>query len=372
MRVDKRHTKLLAEFIRQTWDPEATEEQVLHARQRAARENPAAAGEEAPTFLFVSGDQPLGHVTTIPIRLWLRGHTLRAHWVKGLMVAPAHRDGPVGFLLLKEAQQHLDLALAMVVERVPIRLFEALGFQDLGALPNYLRLLEPAKVLRRLDPSALDLHGIRKGLARAVRYAQRAGLATTVGWGLGGLTRLWTTAGGAVRLRSELRDELPPDADEIWAQMSKTLSASLVRDAAYLDWRYAPGDAGYYRSVLVFDASLPRALAVVRRPSEDGDPRLKGIRIAVLSELLFPMNRPEIGLAALAAAEDLARELGADALLFSGSHGCLRPLLRKRAYIPVPGNVHVLVRGLPSHLQPVPDLHDWWLTRGDSNADESF
>jgi GNAT superfamily N-acetyltransferase len=370
--VDHRHTRLLADFIRQTWDPSATEERVRRARQRAAQDNPAAAGEEAPTFLFLSGDQPLGHVTTIPIRLWLRSHTVPAHWVKGLMVAPAHRGGPVGFLLLKGAQQHLDLALAMVVERVPIRLFEALGFQDLGALPNYLRLLKPAKVLRRLDLSALDLQGIPRGLAWAARFAQRSGMATATGLGLGGLTNLWTAAGRGVRLRSEAREQLGLDADEIWARMSEAVSASPVRDAAYLRWRYAQGSVGHYRSVSVFDGSHPRGLAVVRRPSDEGDPRLKGIRIAVLSELLFPPDRPAIGLAVLAAAENLARELGADALLFSGSHGCSRQLLRKRAFIPVSGNVHVLVRGLPKNLQPVPELSDWWLTRGDSNADESF
>ena len=68
-------------------------QRVRQARARSAEENPAAAGQEPPTFLMLSADQALGHVTTIPIRLWDRDSIIPAHWIKGLMVVPEHRNG---------------------------------------------------------------------------------------------------------------------------------------------------------------------------------------------------------------------------------------------------------------------------------------
>ena len=74
----------------------------------------------------------------------------------------------------------------------------------------------------------------------------------------------------------------------------------------------------------------------------------------------------------LAAAESAAREVEADAVLVSASHASVRPLLRKRGYLPLPGNVHFMVR-VPPGGPTLPTTGDrFWLTRGDSEADEAF
>ncbi len=93
--------------------------------------------------------------------------------------------------------------------------------------------------------------------------------------------------------------------------------------------------------------------------------------MATICELVFPPRRRDIGLAALAAAETAARGLRADALLCSASHPGLHSLLKRRAFLRLPGNVHVMVRELGTTALPV-QLQDWWVTRGDSNADEVF
>ena len=50
----------------------------------------------------------------------------------------------------------------------------------------------------------------------------------------------------------------------------------------------------------------------------------------------------------------------------------VRPLLRRRAYLPLPRNVHFMVR-MPAGGPTLPqDLASFWLTRGDSEADEAF
>jgi hypothetical protein len=120
-------------------------------------------------------------------------------------------------------------------------------------------------------------------------------------------------------------------------------------------------------------AGAPCGALVLRRPSEDGDPRLRGVRVATLADLLFRPSDPAAGLAVLGAAERLAREQGADAILCSAPHATLGRLLRRQGYLPLPGNVHFFVRdvtGEPPALAA--RLEEWWLTRGDGESDEAF
>ena len=72
VRVDDRYVAELVEFIRKVWDPNATLENVRRARAEQAANNQASPGEDVPTFLFLAQGHPIGHVTTIPVRIAIR------------------------------------------------------------------------------------------------------------------------------------------------------------------------------------------------------------------------------------------------------------------------------------------------------------
>jgi hypothetical protein len=173
-----------------------------------------------------------------------------------------------------------------------------------------------------------------------------------------------------------LRADYPPrlnrvEVTRLWDAVRPALAAAPVRDGPYLDWRYDTGPSAPYRIALVREGDTLVGLSIVRRPSAEPDPRLGDVRVAVISDLLFHPERRDVALATLAAAETLARDLGADALLCSASHAAVSGALRRRAYFSLPGNVHVLVRQLPESAGGA-ELAEWWLTRGDSNADDVF
>jgi hypothetical protein len=379
-RVEDRHAPAVAAFMREAWGEEVPPERLRKAWAAAAAANPIAPGEEPPSFIFLDGDRVLGNLGTIPVRLWCRGAEEPAHWLKGLMVVPSHRNGPVGFYLLKEATRQLGCAMALVVELGARRLFLAHGFADLGAIPNYLKILEPERVLRQLDIEALGLSGLPRALVWGLRTAQLPGISTLAGGVLAGALRLCaagagTRAGGAaVQTEKIPRDDLDP----LWRRVRIGVRAAVARDGAYVERRYGRREAEKYRFVTVGETVTSggvgglSGLGAIRAPRAGGDPRLKGIRVAVLSEILFPIETPEVGLSVLAAAEDAARDLGADCLLCTGSHSSLQPLLKRRAFMRLPGNVHFLVRH-PAGQDHLPrTLGEWWLTRGDSDADEVF
>lgn len=371
--ADDRHADALAEFYRNVWDPEATGAGVRAAR-RAAANNPVTPGQVPPTFICLRNERVIGFVTTIPIRINACGAERIGHWVKGLMVSPEHRNGPVGMLVLREAIRRLGLAGAMVVQPAPRRLFEALGFTDVGVIPNHVHALRPNRILRAL--AASDLPGSPAGRAASLL---RAGRFPPIAWfahlTARAATRAWT-AFSEPTLRSagvtRCSTEAPPEdeLDALWQRARAGIGAGSSRDGASLRWRY--GSGGPYHWVTVRSPLGLTGVALLRPPRERGDPRLHGIRVATVSDILFHPSDAGTGLALLAGAERGARALGADAVLCSATHRRLHGVLRRRAFVPIPGNVHFLLRDPDGPRASVPPIEDWWLTRGDSNADEVF
>jgi predicted N-acetyltransferase YhbS len=367
----------LADFYQAVWDPRATPDGLARARARQAAENLAQPGQETPTWVFVKAGQIIGHVTTLPVRLRQTGRERPAYWFVGLMVLPEHRNGPVGFLLMREAAKSLELTLSLSVQPAAVRLFRAVGFKELGVIANFVRPLRPAAIIRRMDVGALGLGGLPRVLRVGLEVRRLPGVSA-----LGGLAvrtglvawSAWHRAGSRSRGLLERPMHTPgADAiDQLWGRVRDALGCTIARDAGYMGQRFGFRESGPYRAAAVYEGSALVGLAVVRAAREQGDPRLRGIRMATISDLVFDPAREDVGLRLLSAAERTARELGADAVLLSASHGSMQPLLRRRAYLRFGGNLHFLVRDGTDTLPGTTKLGDWWLLRGDADADHSF
>lgn len=372
VRVNADHLPALTEFYRRAWDPQTTVEKVEAGRAEAAAANPASPGEAPPTWLVLQDGEAIAHVTTIPIIAWLEGRDVPAHWVKGLWVLPEHQRSAAGFLVLKAAVSALDgLSMALVHEPAAIRLFQALGYADLGALPNKLRLLRAGSLLSRFDADTLGLRGLPSWLRSATRVVRP--LAPVLGLGIDAATSLWARVASASPrgLRIEIADRCDRDGvDALWAAVRQELRAGPARARQQLVRRY--GRDGEYRFVHVRSKGALVGLAVVKRPRVEGDARLNGIRVATISDIVYSPHTPRVGAAVLRGAEEAAAMLNADAVLCGASAAAIQPLLRRRGYLSLPANLHVLARYAAGEVTIPPDLADWWVTRGDSEGDSTF
>ncbi len=382
------HADAVAAFYREVWNPAATAESVVAATRRGAAQNIAAPGEPTPTALVLAGSRVVGYCGSIPQRLWDGVSERPAYWVKGLMVLPEYRNGPVGYLVVKELSRHLECSTILTVAPAARRLFSALGYTDLGAVPNWTRPLRPSVMVEQLDFDALGLDRLPNLVSAAVNVGRRTGIAglTAKLAGLGldmatSLARLHTTHLDTTRLGVPSRVEL----DELWKTTRENLKASPVRDGSYMDSRFgndgqqeeaeakAKAKAGNpYTFVSTRDRGQLVGAAVMRKPRATSDARLKGIRVATMSELVFPIDRPDAGLATLGAIERLARAGGADALTCMTSHPTLSGLLRRQGYLRLTGNVHFFLRDVTGSARLSTDLGAWWLARGDGESDTSF
>ena len=371
VRVADEHLPALTDFYRRVWDPGATIETTRAGRADAAAKNPVTPGEPPPTWLVLQDGEAIAHVTTIPVMLSIGGRAQPAHWMKGLWVLPDFQRSSAGFLVLREAVAGVGTALALVHEPAAIRLFQALKFTDLGELPNAIRVLDPRSLMTQLDLDALGIERVPRWMRSAARVVR--GAAPLLAPLVRGANDLWAAvATGPLGSVTASIDEQCDRAavDRLWDDVRGAVGTAPVRGGAELARRYTR--AGGYVFVHVRDRGELIGVAVVKRPRVTGDPRLHGIRVATLSDLLFEPSAWRPGLAVLRAAEHAARALDADALLCSLSNPAARRLLRRRGYMPFPGNLHVLAR-FPAALESSPGrIEEWWITRGDSAGDDSF
>ena len=367
----------VAGFFRKVWTDGATGDHVRRARAEAARLNPAIPGADVPAVAYLRDGEVIGHLGTIPVKFWNGRAETAAHWLKGFMVLPEHQNGPVGFAVLKEMLKHVDVSGTMVVALPARRLFQAVGFVDCGVIPNYVSLLRAGRVARSIDLASLGL-ALPPWLHRCARAAQTTGLAWAAGATAGAGFRVWRALWrSSLRSSTDLSGELPPrsELDDLWARARPTISAGAVRDGSFLSWRYEARTGAVYEAVAVHERARKKrlvAIAVVRRWRATVDQRLRGLRVAVLADILFRTDEPAAGLAALAGAERVARRMGADAILCSVAHPAITSALRRQAYLRLPGNVHLMLRD-PTNAVGLPLAVDaWWLMRGDANSDEAF
>ncbi len=367
----------VAGFISRVWGGNVTGERVRAARAEAARLNPAVPGAEVPAVVYLRDGEVVGYLGTIPVKFWNGRNETPGHWLKGFMVLPELQNGPVGFAVLQEMLRHVEVSGTMTVALPARRLFRAVGFVDCGALPNYVGLLRPGRVAASIDVAHLGL-ALPSWLDRSARLAQTVGLARVAGAVAGVATQAWTAlCGSSLRLSSDVSGMMPSrsELDDLWARSRPMILAGAVRDGSFLSWRYKARTGGLYEVASVRERAgngRLAAIAVVRRWTDNPDPRLRGIKVATLADILFPADKPAAGLAALAAAERLARLMDADALLCSTAHSRLASVLRRRAYLRLPGNVHLMFRDPAGTTGFPPKIEEWWLMRGDANSDEAF
>src|SRR5262249_5475596 len=305
-------------------------------------------GVAPPTWIALRSGQVLGYVTTLSARFSNGTRDWPGYWIKGLMVLPEFQSGPIGYHVLKAAAEGLPRSGGLAVAPAAPRLFTALGYRDCGAIDNWLRPLRPARIVQRVDMTKLGLSRMPSWMPTLVKVARATGLGAAAGLTAGGALRLTAAArrAGTGGLSTEILDpaQHAHEVAALWRRCASALGSAVVRSPDYLVPRYPTEPDGHYCWVGVRREESLTGVAIVRAPRDAGDERLRGIRVATLSDLLLDPSDVMSGLALLGAVERTARKLDADALLASSSLTSTVRLLRRQLYLPLGGSIHLLFR----------------------------
>lgn len=262
---------------------------------------------------------------------------------------------------------------AVTVAEGSKRLFRAIGYRDLGPIPNLVRATRFRVALQQLRPTEIAApSALITSVLRVAEIARSAGFSPALG-------RVIDTLSAVVlppKLAADAAVTVEPylaaaELDALWDSVRATIGAASVRDAAAWEGRYGLAGTTAYHFLALRRSGQLRGVAVLRTPKVQGDARLAGLRMASISDLLIRPDEGGID-ALLAATEVYAASLGAGAVILSVTNRRIVDCARRRGYWVRKGNIHFLVRDTATPSAWPESLEEWWLTRGDGESDATF
>ena len=338
----------------------------------------AGPAQTRPTFVFLKGEEIVGHVTTIPVQLASFANTVAAHWIVGFMVLPEHRNGLVGPLLIKEVNRSLDCALSLFVEPPVLRILTGLKWVHKGILPQYLRVLNARGVSRNVQRSGIKALALPADDSNPMAQSQFSeSLMRVLGsWVLAVGQALWVSLTVVARPKAvpvAVREERGFDDsyDKLWQAVSGQFGACLVRDQKYLRQRFG-GNPDRYRVLGCRQEKRLLGYCIVKTKQFSNDSRMGNMKVGTIVDCLFDPTAPAVFQALLNGVLKICVAEGVHAVLCTASHAAVGRLLRANGFFAIPGNLNFAYHNRTSvPVQDIP-LESWHLMRGDSDADQNF
>lgn len=313
-------------------------------------ENPT--GRQAILLAF-AGPTLAAQYAALPVRLRIGGRDTDAALSLDTATAAAFRGRGLFPRLARQLYRELGEAGGSAV----------FGFPNVNSAPTFFgklgwRELAPFPLLVKPLPGAVTTWLSRRGAAARA-------LAPLAEWGASIAAPPARAVSGDLMLESI--ESFPADTDDLWNRAREGKTVCVVRDRAYLEWRYAGNPDHPYRLWTVRERGALVGTLVTRRADRFG------FRSGFLVDLLCEEARADVADALVRGAERVLREEGAEllaALMYPGSaaHAALRRsgFLRAPERL-MPQSIHFGVcplRDEPSLSNPT----SWYVTWGDSDV----
>jgi hypothetical protein len=255
----------------------------FRARFRWAQEE-SLFPRDTPKWVLADGADVVGFVAAIPQRFRIGGRDVVAHSSSDFMVRPDHRFH--GIRLMREVFRRCENCVSLDDVEATIAILGLMKCRVAGELHRYAKVLDGRAARGRLTWA--------KNVPEAAFSLANVGL------------RAVDRARGSRAF--EVREVAAFDArfDRFFERLASRAPAMMVRDAAYLDWRYGPSSPQARRSIgAITDPSGELLGYVVFCASSSED------RAGWILELHGSEPRDEIALALLSHAVERLRESGA-------------------------------------------------------------
>ena len=198
-------------------------------------ENPYATPDNIPLWIVKCGDQVVGQMATIPVRLKVGNKQKTALWIIDFILSPLYRGRGLGKRLMLSARETYSTTMvALGYNDQSEAVLRRLDWVPLGNINRYHALLFPgnaSKEISRLGPVS-ELANL---LYAPFRPSDN---------------RLSLTGGGSLREVNEFDSSF----DDLWQDASSQWPCAVVRSSRFLQWQFKqqPGKKfdvlGYYEA----------------------------------------------------------------------------------------------------------------------------
>jgi GNAT superfamily N-acetyltransferase len=350
LRVTRLHDEQIAELIRckaRVYDREPDEHPDRYRWKFF--QNPHR-GKEVPFWLLWDGDRMLGGIGALPVRMLLFGTEIAGEFACEMFIEKGQQRSGLGTVLMDAYIADSPLPLMMNTSQSLHRFLVKRGFHDLSVgLHFWVRPIRPGAML------AARWSGIK---ARAALLS-------------GPLLR------AAVEVRAAtLRPPSDPSvrveevggfggwAEDLWAAAGAAYPVIVIRDLAYLRWKYERHYVHKYRILRAVDGKGTRGYLVHRLRPEARGP------LMVVQELFTRHDDQGARLALLQHALKEARRADAFAIKLMTSTRSYGADLRRLGFFATRSSPGLLYPEQPGFDRPdLRDISNWFLSSGDSDLD---
>ena len=204
--------------------------------------------------ILLDGDIVAGTLGYMPTDFLVKGERVAGRYTHDLLVDPEYRGAGLGKLIVAHAHGTGDFYPGgMWMTGQCHKIHQQVGFVDVASLVTYTAVLDPASFARRRGFSPLKSLVTRTGLTAARFLALRRAN--------GVLSRAVCTL--------DVVQEMNPAHDASWLELARSYGVTRVRDAVYLNWKYAGHPILRYRMVVATRNGAPCGF-LIWRPAPRG------------------------------------------------------------------------------------------------------
>ena len=307
------------------------------------RRNPYNHGGQPEIWVAREGPTVIGHYSTLPVRVSIKGIEVEGAWGSDAMVAPERRRQGVGEALLRTWDRNSGAVLALGVTPDGRKLIERLRWPDAQVVPCLVKPLTRRAVRLPQWPAPLNR------LVSAIT---------------------WPVVNIVARSRP-LRAECEPirrfDASftELWDRLASKFDLAVRRDAAYLNWRYIEPPHVRYSVVALKRQGEVHGYAVYRHRHEPLG------RVTMLIDFLADPDDVAGIKTLLRWVDREARAEDSDKIRTYVMNAAFRRILRRNGYFVVKSTLEVAAK--VNAVQVPTGFYEqtakWHVTYGDSDQD---
>ncbi len=299
--------------------------------------------------VIVDGDRIAGTLGYMPADFLVKGKRVAVRFTHDLLVDPDYRGAGLARRIVDNARAQGDFFPGGMWMTDPCyKIHVACGFDEATPLTTYSLVL---------DPSAF---AGRKQLSAPKALAARLGLGTSSALALRRATRVVRGAS----LRSI--DRFDPVLDQTWTGFASTYGVTRVREAAYLNWKYADHPTLPYRSIIALRGDEPAGYIIWRPALQGADERR-----AVVTDFLMARNDADTFRQLIARVILDAKAAGMESVSILTTQPWVERSLRGFGFLPRAARNTWVVAGW-RNLIPAEWLRDvdaWHVCLGDSDGD---
>lgn len=344
--IERRRTgddQALFEGYREVFGQELTESSRRRWRWQYL-ESPASDPQGPEIWVAREDGSPLGQYASMPVSLWWDGREVRASWGMDVFLRPEARGKGIGAQLFTAWSDHVEVALGLGLTPSSYGLFQKLRYRDVGPVPFFQRILDPAAVATRRLGSVLGPVG-----------------------GLG--LRAWLAATHPVRARRPRRitvrrvTSFGADYDALWERARGSYAMCVRRDAAYLTWKYLACPTQSYEIHEARQGQELCGFAVSRQQD------YRGLRLGWILDVFAEAGDGETKDALLFAVLDAFRKAGVARVQAFSMNRALADDLRRHGFLPGRSPMQFCVRSRVASGAVFEELGRWHVVFGDSDMD---